>query len=167
MRDKTVRVLCTPIQKIGEKALIPRAPPRPHAHMDLYFAQGKRLQMWNSFLARNNSNNALKNWGKHQNNEKFNFSLATKQNHYCTNITLNIFLKVLQFYWQKFEIRAGIRIAIRRELSSFHCSHLDCLWTFAAKFHFGVSRRDVASASNKFDTVFKNFRDSHKLETWM
>ena len=47
MGHKTVRVLCKLIQKktIGEKARIPRAPPRPHAHMVLYFAQRKRLQM--------------------------------------------------------------------------------------------------------------------------
>ena len=155
------------MKKIGEKARTPRAPSRPHAHMVSYVAQRKRLQMLNSFLARNNSKDALKNWGKHQNNAKLNFSLHYQTNHYFTSITLNIFMKVLQFYWQKFEIRAGIRIASRRELSSLNRSYLDCLWTFAARFHFGVSRRDVASASNKFDTVFKNFSDGHKLETWM
>ena len=82
-----------------EKARIPRAPPRPHAHIVLYFAHKKALQMWNSFFAWNNSKDALKNWDKHQNNEKFNFHCATKQNHYFYKYYFKYILESVTILW--------------------------------------------------------------------
>ena len=73
MRDKTVRVLCKPIQKNwGEGTDPPCSSPPPCAY-GLIFCTEEKATNVKQLSSSKQFKGCFENWGKHQNNEKFNF----------------------------------------------------------------------------------------------